>query len=296
MAQEASVKIIRKLNEAKRELHGKNVQGCLLQFRSALEIAIAESVLPADKQAVQEEVEKLQAEIQSSSAFKQVYGPVTFAGSEFDVTLAFVRELVQASAEELFESTALASAEVRKDQEEEKKSLPEASEDSSAENSARFQAAMEKINAGQVAEAREIIAGDEGILDRVIDALNDNGISFRSSGNYDGALSCYNAGIELCPKEEGLHYNMARACFEKGDATGALRCLEAALKINPDFAPGKDLQNFIKNKAQSVPSKTVGDSESSSIVEDSNGNWKKGIMVSFKNLFGRKNKNSADKN
>ena len=292
MAQEASVKIIRKLNEAKRELHGKNVQGCLLQFKSALEIAIADSILPADKKAVQDEVEKLQTEIQNSSAFKEVYGPVTFKGSEFDVTLAFVKELVQASAEELFESTALGATDAQED----KKSPPEDSDNSKEENRGRFQAAMEKIDSNQIAEARGIIAGDEGILDQVIDALNDKGISFRNSGNYDGALSCYNAGIELRPNEEGLYYNMARACFEKGDAAAALRSLEAALKINPDFAAGKDLQNFIIGKAQPAPSKAAEADESSPVAEDSNGNKKKGMRISFKNLFGKKIGSSADKN
>ncbi len=283
MTQEASVKILRKLNEAKRELHGKNVQGCLLQFKTALDIAVTETILPADKKAVQEEIEQLQGEIQKSAAFTQIYGPVTFKGSEFDVTLSFVKELIQASAEELFESTELSSQEIKE------KPSPKVQDAPASDKDALFKAAMEKINSDDLVKAREIIGGDEEVLDRVIDALNNNGISLRSSGNYEGALSCYNKGIELRPNEEGLHYNMARACFEKGDAAGALTCLESALSINPDFAPGKDLRDFIKGKMH--PPRPEGIvAEAGETIEEvgANKNGKRGVLVSFKNLFGKK--------
>jgi len=242
MAQDASVKIIRKINEAKKYLSGKNIQGCLSQFKTALEIATKENILPADKKAVQEAIEQLQGEIQSNHAFKDIYGPVTFSGSEFDVALAFVKQLIQASAEELFESTELSAPE------EPEKSGPTDSINPEADKDALFLAAMEKINADDFAAAREIAGGDEDVMDRIINTLNEQGIGYRNSGNYESALSCYRKGIELCPEEEGLHYNVARACYEKGDSDTALKYLESALLINPEFTAGKELQNFIRVK------------------------------------------------
>lgn len=236
MAQETSVKILRKINEAKRELRGKNIQGCLLQFKAALEIATTERVLASDRRTVQEEIEELQSAIQNDPHFKRIFGPVTFSGSEFDVALSFVKQLIQASAEELFESTGLSKSDHRNQT------------DTVHDKEALFSEVMARINNGRSAEAGDLIAEDEEILDRVIEALNDSGISARRSGKFDEALLSYSRALELRPDDEGLHYNMARACFEKGDMAGAFACLDAALKINPDFALAQELRDYLKSK------------------------------------------------
>ena len=252
MAQSASVKIIRKINEAKKYLIGKNVPGCLLQFKTALEIATSENILAADKKAVQEAIEKLQGEIQGNPSFKEIFGPVTFSGSEFDVALAFVKQLIQASSEELFESTTLYSEknpEGEEDQDDQ--SVDEAGDsaiDNASDESALFRAAMEQAEAGNLATVKDMIGQDEDLLDRVIDKLNEQGIAHRSSGDYENAILCYSRGLQLRPDDEGLYYNMARACYERGDATDALNYLEEALMINPEFSTGKNLQNFIRSK------------------------------------------------
>jgi tetratricopeptide (TPR) repeat protein len=240
MSQDTSVKILRKINEAKKELKRKNIQGCLLQFRTALEIAIAEKVMPSDKKTVQAEIEGLLTDIQNNPQFKQIFGPVTFSGSEFDVALAFVKELIQASAEELFESTDLSKS-LKSDHGEKQIGTVHDKE-------VIFSEAMTEINNDRIAEAKALIAEDEEILDRVIDALNDSGISARRSGKYNDALLAYSRGIELRPNEEGLHYNMARAYFEKGDLPSAFVCLHGALKINPDFVSAREFLDYLKSK------------------------------------------------
>jgi tetratricopeptide (TPR) repeat protein len=282
MSQDASVKIIRKISEAKRELGQKNIQGCLFQFKTALEIAISEKILPANKLPVQEEIEKLQKEIQDNKAFKDVYGPVTFANSEFDVALAFVKQLMQAAAEELFESTELSHMD-----EEHQVSFQreENIEDAEANQDVLYRNAMERIENGKLDEAKEIIAQNEALLDRIIDALNEKGISLRSSARYEEALAYYAKGLELRPDEEGLYYNMARAYFEKDDLAGALRCLEEALYINPRFEIAKALMNFIKTKPAPAGDE-IGNSTPDSGASERVG--KIGLLSRVSNLFSRK--------
>ena len=284
MAQDASAKILRKINEAKRELVGKNVQGCLMQFKSGLEIAVRESILQQDKKAVQEAIEGLQNDIQRNQIFKDVYGPVTFKGSEFEVTLEFLKQLIQASAEELFESTDL--AQMKKDAEAES-SNGEKEAITPPDRETIIAEIMKKIDGDDLDGAREMIGGDEEVMDRVVDLLNNNGISLRSSGQYDQALSVYSKGIELRPNEEGLYYNMARAFFEKGDKPGALDSLEKVLKINPDFGPGKDLRGYIQGRQKSTSGRSdepAADPEGK--AQASNG--KKGLFSALKGLIGKK--------
>ena len=201
--------------------------------------------MPADKKTVTEAIEQLQSDIQGSKAFTDVFGPVTFSGSDFDVALAFVKQLIQASSEELFESTTLAE-DMRTAAEE-----AEAGKDSAGSNQQElFEAAMAQLVLGNVDAAREIIGQDEETLDNVIDALNEKGIAERLDGSYDVAISYYTTGLQLRPDEEGLRYNLARAYYEKGNIDDALKCLEEALQHDPDFVQGKALQDFIRKKAQ----------------------------------------------
>ena len=50
------------------------------------------------------------------------------------------------------------------------------------------------------------------------------------------------------PNDEVLYYNMARAYFEKGEADSAIKSLESAIKIKPDFKEGIKALEFIKKR------------------------------------------------
>ncbi len=287
MSQANSVKIIRKISEAKRELGSRNIQGCLLQFKAALEIAVSETVLPADKKSIEDEIEKLQGEIQNNRAFKNIYGPVTFERSEFDVTLSFLKQLIQASAEELFESTDLArpaGPQSAAGDSDPKRDSP------SPESDLRLEEIMKIIDEGNLGGAKEAIGGDDALMDRVIEVLNERGISFRSAGNYEDAVSCYNKGLEISPMEEGLHYNLARAGFEKGDLKTAIDHLEKALEIDAAFAPGRELYDFIKSKQNNRDN--MGAGEKDGVKKDPGVDEKKGIFstlgVTFRRILVRK--------
>lgn len=64
--------------------------------------------------------------------------------------------------------------------------------------------------------------------------FNEFGISLRKSGMQDQAIDYYNRALEMTSKDENLHYNMARAYYEKGEIKSCIEHLEKALAINPD--------------------------------------------------------------
>ncbi len=64
--------------------------------------------------------------------------------------------------------------------------------------------------------------------------FNEFGISLRKAAMHAEALAYYARAVELCPHDENLHHNMARAAYEMGDATLAEEHLSSCLKLNPD--------------------------------------------------------------
>jgi len=78
--------------------------------------------------------------------------------------------------------------------------------------------------------------------------FNEFGISLRKSGMDAEALAYYARALELCPGDENLFYNMARAAFDMGDVQTAEKHLEQCLAINPDHAEAKKFRNFLNRK------------------------------------------------
>jgi tetratricopeptide (TPR) repeat protein len=78
--------------------------------------------------------------------------------------------------------------------------------------------------------------------------FNEFGISLRKAGLHAEALSYYARAVELCPKDENLHYNMARAAFDMGDAKLAAQHLNDCLKLNSAHQEGLQFVEFLKRK------------------------------------------------
>ncbi|MDQ7834736.1 MAG: tetratricopeptide repeat protein [Humidesulfovibrio sp.] len=78
--------------------------------------------------------------------------------------------------------------------------------------------------------------------------FNEFGISLRRSGMHAEALAYYGRAVELCPNDENLHYNMARASHAMGDTEVASLRLAYCLTLNPDHAEAKQFQDFLKRK------------------------------------------------
>lgn len=68
-----------------------------------------------------------------------------------------------------------------------------------------------------------------------ITLFNKLGIAMRGQGKWREAVDNYKHALQISPEDEGLHYNLAMAYFDGGEKREAAKCLERALKHNPEF-------------------------------------------------------------
>lgn len=76
--------------------------------------------------------------------------------------------------------------------------------------------------------------------------FNDLGIEMRKKGMLEEANANYQKALTLDPKDAVLHYNLARAFYEKGDRAQTLEQLKVALSINPNFEEARDFLSLIE--------------------------------------------------
>ena len=72
------------------------------------------------------------------------------------------------------------------------------------------------------------------------------------------AVMNYRKAISIDPEDEILYFNLARACFEKGERQEAAVHLAAALRLKKDFAEAKEflavISTAIPQTSDAVPS------------------------------------------
>jgi len=78
--------------------------------------------------------------------------------------------------------------------------------------------------------------------------FNDFGINLRKNKMVDQSIKYYNRAIELTSNDENLHYNIARAYFDKQDMQKTTEHLNLAVKLNPEFEEGKKFLKYMKDK------------------------------------------------
>lgn len=69
--------------------------------------------------------------------------------------------------------------------------------------------------------------------------FNEFGIRLRKEGRFAEAASFYGKALERNDADDHLHFNMARALADGGDKDAAVRHLETALALRPDFAEAR---------------------------------------------------------
>ncbi|MFZ5426253.1 MAG: tetratricopeptide repeat protein [Thermodesulfobacteriota bacterium] len=75
--------------------------------------------------------------------------------------------------------------------------------------------------------------------------FNEFGIKLRKSGMYSQALGHYARALRLSAADEHLHYNLARALYEKGRKRAAKRFLNKALTLRPDFPEALKFKEYL---------------------------------------------------
>jgi tetratricopeptide (TPR) repeat protein len=94
--------------------------------------------------------------------------------------------------------------------------------------------ALNQLEKGRYA-FEKLVKLDESFLPEHKHLFNDFGIALRKKGLFEEAIAFYNRAKTLCPDDENLLLNIARAWYEKGDAEKAYEGLKGCLEIEPGF-------------------------------------------------------------
>jgi len=228
--EEASI-IAKELKHCQLNLKKGNIFSCLVCFEGVLKKMLGTNMLPSDSKQLNEDINSFQHDLASSKTFKDVYGPVTFRDNEIATTLDFMQQLIEIKNEE---TRALLEAATGGDT------------GGDTALAAKVQQIKVLIEQGDYTDAQEMIADNEEIMDVLLGEYNAAGIEFRQAGQYDEAIIAFRKALVVLPNDEGLYYNIARAFIGKKAWKDAAEEINAALKINPEFAEGIKLLNFIR--------------------------------------------------
>ena len=224
IVRERASEISRTLGNCKKFLHQGNLYACLNGFKDALEKMLVTRMLPADEKELREAINVFQQQLMKSSAFKNTFGPVTFQDDDNQTTLAFVRQLVNVSEEEITGNLA------------------------GGEESAEHRALMimRLIDRGEHEKAKALIGGNEDLLFFILQTYNALGIAARREGNFEKAVTQYKKALTVAPDDEALLYNVARTYAAKKEKKLAIESIQKALKINPGFDEAQTLLNHLQ--------------------------------------------------
>lgn len=79
-----------------------------------------------------------------------------------------------------------------------------------------------------------------------IHLYNRMGIAARKQGKYREAIYIYMKAMKVDPRDEGILYNLSRALWGAGQKEKALKVIDMALSIYPDFGEAKKLREKFK--------------------------------------------------
>ena len=106
------------------------------------------------------------------------------------------------------------------------------------------------LDVGHAEEAERIFKDSIESNPGDVHLYNRLGIAFRRQRKFEEAIINYQKALEIDPREENLHYNLARARLSAGDRPGALESLRHALEIEPDFKEAASLLKKVKAAQQ----------------------------------------------
>jgi tetratricopeptide (TPR) repeat protein len=224
IVRERASEISRTLGNCKKFLHQGNVYACLSGFRDVLERMVVTRMLPADEKELREAINDFQQQLMTSSVFKNTFGPVTFQDDNNETTLAFIRQLVNVSEEDIA------------------RNLTGGGE--TQENRALM--IMRLIDKGEHEKARALIGTNEDLLGFILQTYNSLGIQARREGDFEKAVTELKKALSISPDDEALLYNLARAYAAKKEKKPAVESIQKALKINPAFIEAQTLLNHLQ--------------------------------------------------
>lgn len=224
IVRERASEISRTLGSCRKFIHQGKVYACLSGFKDVLEKMLVTRMLPQDEKDLQEGINEFQRQLMSSAAFRNAFGPVTFQDNDNETSLAFIRQLVNVSEEEIAANLAGGNE--------------------SPENRALM--IMRIIDKGEHEKARALIGNNEDLLCFILQTYNARGIQARREGSYGKAVEELKKALSVAPDDEGILYNLARAYAAKKEKKPAVESIQQALKINPAFTEAQTLLNHLQ--------------------------------------------------
>jgi len=117
---------------------------------------------------------------------------------------------------------------------------------------ANFGLGLTYVERGETAKAQDILGRIVGLEAAFAPEhkhlFNDFGISLRKSRMVDQAVEYYTRALALTATDENLHYNVARAYYDKGDKEKCREHLLEAQRLNPDHEEVKKFIEFLDGK------------------------------------------------
>lgn len=238
-------RIEKKLNEARLLLQQDKLHSCLVKFKESLESLLRTRMLPSDSKDIYEKVNNFQSLMSNTPSFTKMFGPVTFRDNDASTTLEFVNQLLIVKDQEIkgYMEEQVGPAEESSPERE----IPEEMEESEIET--RAKEAKSYLDNDNFEAAKAIIGKSDEIIWWLLQAYNTSGIEHRRQGRFREALDAFKKALSLQPDDEGLYYNIARIHIELNEWNEALRAIQEALKINPEFNEGRSLESFIRNNS-----------------------------------------------
>lgn len=229
--------IAKTLHECNHLLTRQNLYSSIVKFREALDMMMQTPMLHTDERELKDMVNAFQNRLASSRVFYECYGPVSFRDDKIETTAEFMKQLIEVKEEEIREEM-------------ERLHREEEASNTGKETYPQAEAVRILIERGDYELARNLIGDDEDFLAYMVNYYNERGIAARREGRCDHAVSEFRKIVSLCPDDEGLYYNLARAYLEKKEYASAHDTIMEALRLNPDFPEGEKLLAFIERQME----------------------------------------------
>ncbi|MDP2849186.1 MAG: tetratricopeptide repeat protein [Humidesulfovibrio sp.] len=117
---------------------------------------------------------------------------------------------------------------------------------------ANFGLGLTYVERGETAKAQDILGRIVGLEAAFAPEhkhlFNEFGISLRKSRMVDQSVEYYTRALSLTNTDENLHYNAARAFFDKGDMEKCREHLMEAQRLNPDHEEVKKFLEFLNKQ------------------------------------------------
>jgi tetratricopeptide (TPR) repeat protein len=217
------------------------IAACLISFKEICERMPAIPMTDKEKKELHAGIEVFLNNLSAHKKFKEIFGEFSFGDTDLATNLEFIKSMIAAQEEEIVQKV----ENDEKAAEAQRLEIIKAEENKREEINRKIQGAIVLIDEANMSQALEIINNNEEIMEGIILHYNTLGMGNREAKNFGEAVQNYSKALSISPKDENLHYNIARAYFEEGKRDKAEIFLDKALKINPEFNEGKVFYEYL---------------------------------------------------